>query len=202
MMRKYIIALRLIFLFGFITVATAASLIAQQPDEKESNSLAKETYDPTHYACLNINNLWMWQREDGHSGHSPAGHEGCYYPRRTSHVIYQDGIVWGAKAYADASHTQPAPFGQTIRVGGASYGTGCRAGWVEGFGATAVQVSRDDPRARIWRIRRDYKLVWERYMMGDPWATAVVLDDASTCWEIPVGEVDNDQVEITFPGNA
>ncbi|MFH1942457.1 MAG: T9SS type A sorting domain-containing protein, partial [bacterium] len=110
----------------------------------------------------------------------------------------QDGIVWGAKAYADASHTQPAPFGQTIRVGGASYGTGCRAGWVEGFGATAVQVSRDDPRARIWRIRRDYKLVWERYMMGDPWATAVVLDDASTCWEIPVGEVDNDQVEITF----
>lgn len=108
------------------------------------------------YALLNINNLTAWMRSDGQSAHSPTGQNGIHFPRGTANVIYQDGILWGGKAYVDANKTIPAPFSQLVRVGGATYGTGTRAGWITGQGASAVAADPDDPRARIYRIRRDY----------------------------------------------
>lgn len=149
-----------------------ASMAKEKPaHEKDKESLAKvkgvNAYQPDRYQILNINNLWSWHREDGQSNHSPTGDNGTFFPRGTSFIIYQDGMVFGSKAYVDEAKTIPAPFGQTIRVGGATYGTGQREGWVEGFGATARAVDKDDPRARIYRIRRDWKEMSEEELRRD-----------------------------------
>ena len=176
--KRYRSSIAVVVLFSTI-IGTVSLAKEELKEEKDKKSLEKTTYDLARYACLNINNLWAWQREDGHSNHSPIGLDGVYFPRGTSHVIYQDGIVWGAKAYVDAAHTIPAPFGQVVRAGGATYGTGCREGWVNGFGATAVQVSKDDPMARIFRIRRDWKEMSEE----------ALRQDAADCWEKPLADV-------------
>jgi len=123
--------------------------------------------DKQHYALMNINNLTSWLRADGLSNHSPKGDNGAYFPRGTANVIYQDGIVWGGKAYLDSAKTQPAPFGQILRIGGARYGTSCREGWVDGFGAAAAPVDPNEPRARIYRIRRDYFFMSESELVRD-----------------------------------
>lgn len=49
------------------------------------------------YQILNINNITSWQRADGQSNRTPSGWMGCIFPRGTASVIYQDGILWGAK---------------------------------------------------------------------------------------------------------
>lgn len=153
------------FLAGML-VGTAAFAKKEEPKEEKDKKLAKSDgtsgirgYQPDEYQILNINNLWSWSRRNGNSNHSPEADNGVYYPRGTSYVIYEDGFMWGAEAYLDAAHTQPAPYSQTIRVGGSSYSgnTGTRAGWIDGFGATAVAAGQENPRARIYRIRRDFQ---------------------------------------------
>lgn len=107
------------------------------------------------YQVLNANRFLMWHRSDGQSGHTQTGGEGVYYPRGTAFVVYQDGILWAGKAYLDSALTQPAP-PHTIRVGGQTYNVGTRAGWVNGFGSTATPADINDPRVRIYKIRRDF----------------------------------------------
>src|SRR5260221_10970894 len=87
---------------------------------------------------LNINNLVSWYRANGLGQYGPANlqGDGSSFPRGTSHPFFADGIVWGAKAFLDAAHTQPAPF-QLIRVGGNTYNSGNREGWIQGSGANA-----------------------------------------------------------------
>lgn len=160
---------------------------AEEGPEEGGNRLAKiEAFTPDRYAILNINNLWAWQREDGLSNHSPLGDNGVFYPRNTSYVIYEDGIVWGSKAYLDAEYTQPAPYGQTIRVGGSTYNTGSREGWIVGSGADAVPINKDHEFARLFRIRRDYK------EMND----VDMKQDVADCFEIPLNEVTSDMIQI------
>ncbi|MFQ5751454.1 MAG: hypothetical protein ACE5HI_05605, partial [bacterium] len=164
------------------------SFSKERPDKEKrnDNDLYKTfSYQPDRYQLLNINNLWTWARDDGQSNHSPTGDNGTFFPRGTAFLIYQDGMVWGSRAYLDADHTQSAPFSQNIRVGGTTYGTGCREGWVEGFGAAAVAVDPDDPRARIYRIRRD----WTAMSAGD------LKRDAAESNEIPLSDVTDNQVQ-------
>lgn len=179
--------LAVVLLIGLM-VGTA-SFAKEEPEEEGGKSLAKAgAYEPERYAVLNINNLWAWQREDGQSNHSPLGDNGVFYPRNTSYIIYQDGIVWGSKAYLDADHSQPAPFDQLVRVGGATYGTGSREGWVEGLGASAVQIEKDHPDARVWRIRRD----WLEMSDSD------IKQDVADCYEEPLSDVSTDQTTIVM----
>lgn len=154
----------LIFLRSFLAagVLLGSMALAKEPaSEKGKNddrSLAKTAaYQPDRYQILNINNLWTWHRNDGQANHSPTGDNGLFFPRGTKWVIYQDGMVFGSRAYVDAAKTIPAPFSQKIRVGGTTYATGQRAGWVDGFGAAAVPHDPGDLKARIYRIRRDWK---------------------------------------------
>jgi hypothetical protein len=114
-------------------------------------------YLPDLYQILNINNLSTWMRRDGQSNHSPTGDNGTYFPRGTAWVVYQDGFVFGSKAYADSAKTKPGPYSQLIRVGGATYSTGMRTGWVTGLGAEASPIDPGHPRARTYRIRRDWR---------------------------------------------
>ena len=112
------------------SVAFATEKPSETEGIRDRNDVLTKTfaYQPERYQILNINNLWSWHREDGQANHSPTGDNGMFFPRGTSFVIYQDGLVWGSRAYLDAAHTQPAPFSQTIRVGGATYRTGQREG--------------------------------------------------------------------------
>lgn len=160
---------------------------------KEERSLSKvAAYQPDIYQLLNINNLWSWHRRDGQANHSPTGDNGTFYPRGTAWSIYQDGMVFGSKAYLDAAKTQPAPYNHTIRVGGTSYATGQRQGWVNGFGANATFADPGDARARIYRVRRDWK---EAFYNADGSFTLDAKRDAAESNETGVGSVTNAQVQ-------
>jgi hypothetical protein len=113
-MKKALIFLRSVLAAGVLLGSMA---FAKEPvGEKGKNndqSLAKNAaYQPDRYQILNINNLWTWHRNDGQANHSPTGDNGLFYPRGTKWVIYQDGMVFGSRAYVDAAKTIPAPFSQ------------------------------------------------------------------------------------------
>jgi hypothetical protein len=168
-------------------VAGLVSVRAEDPDKprgKQVNALQKGAGTP-RYSALNINNLWTWHRSDGLSNHSPASDNGLYYPKFTSWAIYQDGMMWGGKVYRDANFTQPAPFQQLIRVGGAHYSTGTQAGRVIGFGANAVAQNPDDADVRMYRIRRDYAQMSEEELRAD----AAIMN------EIPIAQVTDAQMQ-------
>jgi len=183
--RACLLSIAVIVLFSIIR--GTISFAREKPEEEKGKGLAKvDDFTPGRYAILNINNLWAWEREDGLSNHSPQGNCGVFFPRNTSHIIYQDGIVWGSKAYLDAGKTQPAPLGQTIRVGGATYGTGSREGWVVGYGANAIPVNRDHEFARLFRIRRGYSEMSE----------VALIQDAADCIEMSTNEVTADMIQV------
>ena len=150
--------------------------------QKAINSLS--TFNK-EYALLNINNLTSWLRADGQMNHGPSNSVGTHFPRGTAVVIYQDGFVWGGKAYIDSDMQQPAPFDQLIRVGGGSYQTGTRAGRIIGSGATAFAANPDSEESRIYRIRRDYLT-----MSKDE-----VIKDAAETNEINPKEVTSSQLQ-------
>lgn len=161
----------------------------QAPDKSkrgQPESLHKTAGSP-RYAVLNIGNLTTWSRSDGQSNHSPNGDNGWYFPRNKGNVVYQDGIIWGAKAYLDASHTRPAPR-QIVRVGGTSYSIGTRAGWVNGWGASATPIDPSHPAARIFRIRRDYY-----FMSRDE-----LIRDAAEVYETFASSVTDEQVASVY----
>lgn len=134
------------------------------------------------YQTLNINNITTWIRSDGQSNHTPSGGDGVRYPRGTSWAVYQDGLLWAGKVYLDSGYTQPAQ--QTIRVGGQMYNVGTQPGWVTGFGATAAAVDPNDPRARVYRIRRDHRLM----------STAELMRDASEFFELHLSAITTEHI--------
>lgn len=159
--------LLMVFILGMIFGITVVR--ADDPDKlrsKQVNALQKGVGSP-RYGVLNINNLSAWFRSDGLSTHSPASDNGLYFPRFTAWAIYQDGIMWGGKAYRDAAMTQAAPFAQTIRVGGANYIVGTVAGRIIGMGPEAVPQNPNDANVRMFRIRRDYKFMSDEELRRD-----------------------------------
>ncbi len=98
-------------------------------------------------ALMNINNISMWFKRDGYSGGNPAtDNAGTAYPRSTDNVIYRDGLVWGGKVRDGKD--------QILRVGGSTYAQGCVPGRIVSKG---VADDRNDPRVRIYRVRRDFR---------------------------------------------
>jgi hypothetical protein len=157
---------RAVLLVGVLFWTTSS--LADVPDKtnRERTQSALRVAGTPRYQILNINNIWTWMRSDGQSNHSPTGDDGAYFPRGTRWVIYQDGFMWGGKAFLDANHTLPAP-DQVIRVGGATYNIGTVAGRVVGTGANAVPADPADPDVRIYRVRRDYNEMSEADLRRD-----------------------------------
>ena len=152
---------------ALLSVSSWTLFPAEKEKKGKGSSLAKNARVAATYlySIIDINNLTTWIRADG-SGNQTRYGDGVIFPRWTSNVIYQDGYVWGGKAYLNAARTQSAP-SQTVRVGGGTYSAqvatpaatqfqGTQAGWVTGLGSTAVAVSPDDPSVRVYRVRRDY----------------------------------------------
>ncbi|MBM4167960.1 MAG: T9SS type A sorting domain-containing protein [Ignavibacteria bacterium] len=168
----------LAFMFAFASAAEGPEK-TKRVDTKQG--LTKTSGTPL-YQVLNINNIRTWARADGSSNHSPQGDDGGYYPRGAKWVIYQDGFVWGGKAYLNAALTQPHA-SQLIRVGGGTYNQGTREGAIVGTGAAAVPENRQLDLVRMFKIRRDY------YTMSDVELTR----DASDYYEIPISDVTESQ---------
>ncbi|MBI2620317.1 MAG: hypothetical protein HYW57_09560, partial [Ignavibacteriales bacterium] len=146
-----------ILIVSIMVVAALTRTNAQQERKiKPPNQSVGKTSQTTLAAILNINNFTIWQQAHGRGAYPPnnAG-DGGVYPRGTRWVIFADGFVWAAKAYVDPAHTIAAPV-QLIRVGGSTYNVGNEVGWIEGEGPNARGIGPADPRARIYRIRRDW----------------------------------------------
>ncbi|MEK9136308.1 MAG: hypothetical protein AAB393_04240, partial [Bacteroidota bacterium] len=144
------------FVFGAFLVVTAmlvtlVSDIAWSGDRTgrrhEPVGLFKTNGSPVS-TLLNINNLAAWIRNDGWSARDPqTGNSGVAYPRGTSYVIFQDGIVWGGNVNDGGA--------QVLRVGGQTYGIGTVGGRIK---ADRTAANPNDPDVRIYRVRRDYKV--------------------------------------------
>ncbi len=95
-------------------------------------------------SLVNIGNFAYWLWNDGVSAHSPyTGGAGGFYPRGTSNVLYQDGLIWAGYV------RDPDPSKPQLRAGGNSYTNGTISGWWGG--------DPDDERARVYRIRQDWR---------------------------------------------
>lgn len=140
-----------------LTVAAFSFAIAKEDPAnppKSDNSLAKTAGTPLARP-LNINNFVTWMKATGQGNWTTTNHDGGFYPRGTSWVIYQDGFVFGGKPYVNAALTTPAP-NQDMRVNGQSYNVGTREGRIIGTGAAATRANPADADVRIYRVRRDY----------------------------------------------
>lgn len=192
-MNKTIFTRLVAVLFVVAGLVWSEALGAERPARPRdpSGSLYKPTGTP-RYSILNINNFTSWMRADGISNHSPFADNGGYFPRGTRWAIYQDGFMFGGKAYRDANHTDPEPV-QTIRVGGATYNVGTVEGRVIGFGATAEPQPSSDPSARIYRIRRDYANLRTAFQLGVGFQD--LQRDAAEVNEIPFTDATSAQMQ-------
>lgn len=150
-----------------LSTAQEKSIGTDRPNRPGVTAEERAPSGTPRYSLLNINNLTTWHRSDGHANHSPNADNGLYYPRRTGNVIYQDGLVWGGKAYRHGFDTPDTVRGQRVRVGGGTYGIGTRAGAVAGFGAQAVPENPNNLSVRIFRIRRDFVVMTEAELRRD-----------------------------------
>src|SRR3990172_5332480 len=155
------------------------------PEKTQANHLFKKTAGLT-WQVLNINNLWTWHRSDGEANHSPGGEDGMCYPAFTGRVIYEDNIIFGGIMYVGnwpESGGTKSPM-QSVRVNGGTYlsNHGMVQGWVEGSGATANYTnSTNDPRARIYRIRRDYREMTQEELRRD----AAIVNELASPFHVP-----------------
>ncbi len=152
-------------LLGFVVILALAlwsfAPAAEGPDKGKQGaaSLDKGAGSP-RWQVLNINNIWTWHRSDGEGNHSPGGVDGVFYPKFTGHCVYEDNVVFGGEMYTGGfpGSGGTAVTNQFIRINGGTYlsNHGMDEGWVTGSGASAVPVDKNNPAARIYRIRRDY----------------------------------------------
>jgi len=114
-------------------------LMAKNPNPQKNSFILQKTsaLDPPR-TLSNIGNISYWLYNDGKSGLDPDGNAGAIYPRGTTNVIYQDGLVWGAKING------------IIKVGGQTYRIG-------------TQALLD----RIYRIRRDWATLTPSVVLQD-----------------------------------
>ncbi len=195
-MDKWKVTLRLIVIVALASTIIGQASFAKEAPKDKGKGLAKvEAFQPDRYAMLNINNITLWQRSDGLGNHSPLGDNGVFFPKGTSYVIYEDGVIWGGRCYTDAALTTPAPYGQPVRVGGNTYGISTVEGWINGEGATATESDREAPDVRIYRVRRDWKDLKEKYALGDPEAVQTMLQEAADCNEINLSDATDSHVQ-------
>lgn len=120
------------------------------------NSLSKVEAKITQTLC-NIGNWTFWANHYGQTGHNPfTGSSGGFYPRGTANAVYMDGVIWGGYVREGAS--------PRLRVGGIGYRIGTVPGWIISPG---IAVNPDDVRARLYRIRSDWKSLTDSQVKQD-----------------------------------
>ncbi|HES60207.1 MAG TPA: hypothetical protein ENO18_07235, partial [Caldithrix sp.] len=160
-MRKRKNIFLLIVLLGILIILYSTSVFAAENTNRAYTAgLQKMTAGKVTQTMLNIGNWGFWANYTGQTGHDPfTGGSGGYYPRGTAAAIYMDGIIWGG--YLRGAANIP------LRVGGIGYRIGTDPGWIltPGDGTLdannipngATAISANDDRARIYRIRSDWR---------------------------------------------
>ncbi len=119
-----------------------------------ANVLAKtsEGSTTTTQSVVSINNMtyWMTKETGATTSGSPNGTT-IDYPKGTGGMVYEDGMLWGAKVSDGGS--------QRVRVGGNTYNFGLKAGHVVYDGSGNVVGASDPSAEHIWRVRTDYATV-------------------------------------------
>lgn len=101
-------------------------------------------------SAMNINNLVYWTTKSGGgtTSGSPNGTQ-ADYPKGTGGLIYEDGMLWGAKVSDGNS--------QRVRVGGSTYNHGMKAGHVIYHANGDLAGASDPADAHVWRVRTDFE---------------------------------------------
>ena len=148
---------RLFSLFIVLIIPSILGSGIPQGLQIPQNHISYNNSEKVEWTLANINNLASWISWDGASGVNPLSSEaGTWYPRSTSTVVYQDGLLWGGFV---RDGTQPE-----LRVGGQHYVTGTVPGKILSQG---IAEDPNDPALRIYRIRRDYQTVSDEELLPD-----------------------------------
>lgn len=126
------------FFYLFVYFSTVNSSLLSQDIELTIN-----VHDSV--SVLNINNWDLWVTSEGNISGNPAN--AGYY--KNINAIYSSGLLFGGYVN-DRADT-------TIRIGGSSYGVGLRPGKVLYNEIGSVAGPSSDQKAKIWRMRRDYR---------------------------------------------
>lgn len=164
------------FVAGVVLLATS---VATPGDKNGQLSPASQSGQPA-WTVFNINSLSAWTRDNLFLGRNPiSGNAGTIYPRGTTGVVFQDGLVWCAWVHDTRDTSLPQ-----LRAGGATYESGVRPGWITVPGTPTtppVAIDPSEPRARVYRIRQDYQALTPENLD--------VIEDAAESNNVPVGDV-------------
>ena len=133
---------------------------------------------------LNINNIYMWVRDDGLLGTNPGDFPGgTIYPRGTAEVLRREGVLWGGVVHDGKSvHYVGRNYYNTgdylIRVGGSTEYNVLSPGRIVSKGVAEDPSASD---VRIWRIRRD-------------WESADLTQEAAEFFGDPVDSVTQERI--------
>ena len=130
--------LRLLFLALVVLALVGTSASASGGGTRGVKKAATDGF----YAYIDINTILMWVANDGDGSFDPnTGIAGFYWPRGTSKTaVYEDGLIWGG--YVNGA----------LHVGGSTYSHGLQAGPI----INGAAANRDDPKYRVYKIRKDY----------------------------------------------
>lgn len=130
---------------------------------------------------LTINRFWFQISKEGRGVDKP---DAGYYPKGTANAIYADGLVWAGKV-------TPAD-GQTVRVGGNTYNTGTTAGAI----INGVPENPNGDNVYIYRIRRDYKTIYNEYKSDK--SKIAIKQDAADSKGVPISDITDQDIEDLY----
>jgi len=127
----------------FVLITFLCLFNIQAENSQKHNKLAKKFSDGVPYSKFNINNISTYIYADGEADIKPDGNSGLFFPKGSNKtIVYESGLVWGAKVNGQ------------IRVGGSTYLSGLKPGKILSDGSAQDPT---DPKARVFRVRPDYK---------------------------------------------
>ena len=125
---------------------------------------ASKVYSPAAngpaLSTLNINNIQVWVGRAADMPASGANGASGDYPKGTTNMIFAEGLVWGVRIH---DGIEPE-----LRVNGATYTTGMKAGKVLIDGSGKATGATDPNDHHVWRVRND----WESADLNDDAAYA------------------------------
>lgn len=164
--------------FSLVALFAKEQIVGSSEFQDNFNGLAKEVSNPTK-TVMNINNIQIWVDKRGFfpwdgTATGTAGE----YPKGTGGLIFAEGMLWGAKV-SDADTTQ------RVRVNGATYASGLKAGKVLYDGEGNVIGSENPTSRHAWRVRSDYE-------------TADLGSDAASFYVKSLDDVTDSDVQTIF----
>ncbi|GAB4369111.1 MAG: hypothetical protein Kow0042_10650 [Calditrichia bacterium] len=140
---------------GLLLLFFATAVLARGP-MNYNPAFHKTVQDKVTRTLSNVGNWAYWIAWDGLSAHDPIlDDSGGIYPRQTTHVIFTDGVVWGAYK----GGINPSDLKENLHVGGVTYAVGTVPGYIDAGGNL---VGQDNERVRMYRIRKKYTKYWDQ----------------------------------------